>query len=208
MRNFRCFHSSRFCLILLIWLVKIQVVLSVNNYVQHFKHLLNEDSLLRSTLNLEYQYLYTTHGTEFKGGSLSLGCINKDLFIFGLGVEFSHSGFHNDNGWKLYNLNFVPVFVDFKLNLRKNSIVVPFLHTSEGISFNSYKKIRDNNIGKFYHVSENGFYVYAGTGISIRLCKYLNPIVEVGFKGYHMSFNNLHINPHGFTIRAGMSFNY
>lgn len=208
MRNFRCFHSNRICLIFLIWLIKIQVVLPANNDLPLFRNSSNYDSLLRSSINLEYQYLYTTHGTIFRGGSLSLSCIRNEVLFLGLGVEFAHSGFHNDNGWKLYNLNFLPVFVDFKLNLIKNNKVVPFLHTSEGISFNSYKKIRDNNVGKFYHVSENGFYVYAGTGISIRLCKYINPIIEVGFKGYHMSFNNLHINPHGFTIRAGITLNY
>jgi hypothetical protein len=183
-------------------LLKIQLVPAANYVFKPY-----EDSLSRKSVNIEYQILHTTHGTEFRGGSLSYNYIHN-LFMIGLGVEFSHSGFHNDNGWKLYNLNFVPVFVDFKLNLIKNNKVVPFLHTSEGISFNSYKKIRDNNVGKFYHVSENGFYVYAGTGISIRLCKYINPIIEVGFKGYHMSFNNLHINPHGFTIRAGITLNY
>lgn len=205
MRIISTSNCRRLCLLTVIWLVKLQVAAAINNEFSFFSNKFNKDSLHRHSLTLEYQYLYTTHGTVFRGGSLTLSCTHNDHFFLGPGVEFSHSDFHNDNGWKLYNLNFVPVFIDFKLFFLRNSIVRPFLHTSEGISFNSYKKERDNVPGIFYHMSENGFYVYAGTGIALRLIKHLNPVIELGFKGYHMSFNDLHINPHGLTIRAGIN---
>jgi len=154
----------------------------------------------------EFHGLHTTHGSNFSGKSIILNYQYSKTFYFGLGAEFSLATFHGDNGWNLHNLKFIPVFLDFKLSVTKNKLLVPFFHTSEGISFNNYKKEADNYNGKSYNVSEKGLYVYAGIGVLFKIRKYLKPIIDIGFKGYHMSFNNLDVNPHGLTFRFGLMF--
>ena len=154
----------------------------------------------------EYQILNSTHGTRFTGGDVMLEYCYSKSFIIGLGSEFSHSKFHNDNGWNLYNLKFLPVFLDFKWTLTEGKRVIPFFHNSEGISFVGYEKENAFTIDTPHHVAEKGFYFYSGVGILLRLKKHFTPIVDLGFKGYHMSFNNLDINPHGLTLRLGVIF--
>jgi hypothetical protein len=154
----------------------------------------------------EFQNLHSTHTTNFNGGSLIIDYQYSKTLYFGIGAEFSLAKFHGDNGWNLTNLKFFPLFIDFKLKLTRNSVLVPFFHSSEGISFNSYNKEDANSIGKPYNVAERGFYVYTGFGIIFRLSKYFEPIFDLGFKGYHMSFNNLDVNPHGLTMRLGLIF--
>lgn len=152
------------------------------------------------------QNLYSTHSTNFKGVGLVVSYLLSPVFAVGLGTEYSTCAYHFDNGWNLTNLRFLPVFLDARYDLKKKSFLTPFLHLSTGASFANYTKENINALGKFYHVSEQGLYLYSGAGISFRLGNYISTFVELGFKGYHMSFNALDVNPHGLTFRFGLEF--
>lgn len=155
---------------------------------------------------MEVQNLNSTHGTNFNGVDFALRYSVSPIFSIGVGAEYSHSGYHFDNGWNLTNLKFVPVYIDSKLDLTKHTIITPFLHLSSGISFADYTKEYFKKLGQFYPVSEKGLFLYSGTGLSFRISKYFATFIELGFKGYHMSFNALDVNPHGLTFRLGLEF--
>lgn len=155
---------------------------------------------------MEVQSLSSTHGTTFNGVDFVVSYPVSPSFSVGLGTEYSHTGYHFDNGWNLTNLKFVPVFIDSKLDLTKHTILTPFVHLSTGISFANYTKEDINQLGKFYPVSEKGLYLYSGIGLSFRISNYFATFIDLGFKGYHMSFNALDVNPHGLTFRFGLEF--
>ena len=157
-------------------------------------------------ITMEVQNLSSTHGTNFNGAGLIVSYPFSSSFSVGLGTEYSHSGYHFDNGWNLTNLKFIPVFMDSKLDLTKHTILTPFVHVSTGISFASYTKEDINELGKFYPVLEKGLYLYSGIGLSFRISNYFATFIDLGFKGYHMSLNALDVNPHGMTLRLGLEF--
>jgi hypothetical protein len=157
-------------------------------------------------ITMEVQNLSSTHGTNFNGADLIVSYPLSPSFFVGLGTEYSHTGYHFDNGWNLTNLKFIPVFIDSKLNLTKNTILTPFVHLSSGISFASYTMEDISALGKFYPVSEKGLYLYSGIGLSLKSSKYFATFIDLGFKGYHMSLNALDVNPHGLTLRLGLEF--
>lgn len=155
---------------------------------------------------VEIQDLHSTHSTNFNGAGLVVSYLLSPVFSVGLGTEYSTCAYHFDNGWNLTNLRFLPVFLDAKLDLTKNSILTPFLHLSTGTSFANYTKEDINALGKFRQVSEQGLYLYSGIGISFRLGNYTFTFIDLGFKGYHMSLNAMDVNPHGLTLRLGLEF--
>ena len=61
-------------------------------------------------------------------------------------------------------------------------------------------------MGTPYKVSEQGLYVYGGFGAIFRISNHFAPIVEIGFQGFNMSFNQLAVNPHGATIQIGFQW--
>jgi hypothetical protein len=85
----------------------------------------------------------------------------------------------------------------------KYKMFCPFFNLSEGISFINYKIEYYPGAGKLYNVSEKGEYLFAGFGCYIRINKYFSSVISIGFKGFHMSLNNLDVNPHGLTLRIG-----
>jgi hypothetical protein len=160
----------------------------------------------RIKLTLGIQNLFSTHGTNFKGAVIVVNYFFSPSLSIGLGAEYSYSGYHDDNGMNLYNLKFLPIFIDTKLNVTKNKKITPFVHLATGISFNSYRKEYINAPGIFYNVSEKGMYLYSGVGVSFKLWKCFSSFIDLGFKGFRMSFNDLDINPHGITLRLGLEF--
>jgi hypothetical protein len=48
--------------------------------------------------------------------------------------------------------------------------------------------------------------MYGGYGFQFRINRELSTLLEIGFKGFHMSFNALDVNPHGLTAKAGLVF--
>jgi len=155
---------------------------------------------------IELQNLNSTHGTNFKGADVVVSYQLSPSFSLGLGTEYSYTGYHFDNGYNLTKLKFLPVFADSKLELTKGRTITPFLHLSTGVSFANYYKEDVNTLGTLHHVSESGIYAYSGFGVSYKLGNSISTFIETGFKGFHMSFNALDINPHGLTFRLGFKF--
>ncbi len=152
------------------------------------------------------QDLHSTHATNFKGVELAENYHLSPKFSLGLGAEYSWCGYHFDNGYNLTDLRFLPVYADSKMNLTTGKAVTPFLHLSAGVSFANYKKQDAFSPGPITHVSEQGFYIYSGGGVSFKISRHLHSYFDLGFKGYHMSLNALDINPHGVTTKLGLEF--
>lgn len=152
------------------------------------------------------QNLFSTHGTNFKGAELVESYHLSQRFLLGLGVEYSHCGYHFDNGYNLTGLKFLPVYADSKMNLTTDKAVTPYLHLSAGLSFANYNRQDAVSPGPVTHISEQGFYMYSGGGISVKISGRFKAFADMGFKGYHMSLNALDINPHGFTAKLGLEF--
>jgi hypothetical protein len=152
----------------------------------------------------EFQIMETTHGTIFRGGNFVAGrSVSPKLFL-GAGAELSYCHYHNDNYWDLYNLYFLPIFIDARYNITQHSRVTPYLELSQGISFVNYKKESQLHLWNPYHVFETGYYMYGGGGVSIKISEHFKYIINCGFKAYHMSFNRLDVNPRGSTLRTGI----
>jgi hypothetical protein len=100
----------------------------------------------------------------------------------------------------------VPVFIDTRLLLRKSGKIVPYTRFSAGISFNTYTNKELETQRDPYTVSERGLYLLTDIGCAFNLHRYFTPIIELGLKGYHMSFNNLDVNPHGIVLTLGLMF--
>lgn len=156
------------------------------------------------TIFVGIQDLYSTHDTNFKGVEVVENYHLSPKFLLGLGVEYSHCGYHFDNGFNLTNLRFVPVFIDSKMNLTHDKVFTPYLHLASGVSFANYNKQDALTLGPTSHISEEGLYLYSGAGITFKIKHLAMAYFDLGFKGYHMSFNDLDVNPHGLTFKLGI----
>ena len=174
--------------------------------VRTFKSEIPNDSLRKTySYNLNYVDMRSTHQNHFRGANFMVWQKLKKNFSLGLGIEYAHSSFHGDNGYNLYNLTFIPVFLDVRYNFKTESRKFqPYLTIEPGLSFAKYKRENQNTGNVRIKISERGLYLYLGTGAKYQINKHLAPIVDFGFKGYKMSFNNLDINPHGIVLRAGL----
>lgn len=179
-------------------------------------HLNAQDTSKKSSLAIkekycvtaEFQTLRTTHATFFNGGDLTVGYFISQSLVMSVGVEYSYNYYHDDNGWDLYKLKMLPIFVDAKLLLKKGKRVTPFFQLSQGISIINYRKEDQLNIFTPYHVSETGYYIYGGTGVSIKIRGNISIQMGVGFKAFHISSNVLAVNPHGLTFRSGVAYRF
>ena len=170
-----------------------------------FQSKTNTSEIRKLFIATEFSTLYSTHHDYFTGGQLIVGYQYTPGFSFGLGTKFVYSKYHFDNTWQLHRLRFLPVFIDCRISKSRQTLFTPFLHFSQGVSFNSYLK-EDNTMGTPYKVSEQGLYVYGGFGAIFRISNHFAPIVEIGFQGFNMSFNQLAVNPHGATIQIGFQW--
>lgn len=158
------------------------------------------------TAQLMLEDMYSTHGTQFRGISGSLSKRFSTHFSLGAGVEYSHSPLHDDNGWELTKLNFLPVFISEQFHFLPDKKLAPYLRLRQGISFISYNREWQADRGMISHVRENGFYGYAGSGAVYKFSRKWSANVEGGLKAFHISTNNMDINPHGFTVGIGVNY--
>lgn len=149
--------------------------------------------------------LHSTHLNNFPG--VSAGVLKEvgRHWQMGGGLEYSWSPLHLDNGWTLTSLRFIPVYGDIRWMPFGRHLVSPYLRTSLGFSYNSYMKVDEFGRGP-YQVREGGFYTYGGMGACVHVMHKLTVLAELGAKGFRMSFNNLDVNPHGITGRAGLLY--
>lgn len=152
----------------------------------------------------EYQDLYTTHRDHFRGVSFIVAKAVSPWLRLGAGAEYSAHSYHFDNDWNLYHLHFIPVFVDEQLKLKNSRRLFPVIHLSEGLTYSSYQKEVIADPGRIQTIHEVGVYLYGGTGVTYRVSNKVGVSVEAGMKGFHNSFNDLDVNPHGITGRLGI----
>ncbi|ULQ51050.1 hypothetical protein [Flavihumibacter fluvii] len=155
--------------------------------------------------NVELQCLRSTHGNNFRGTSVA---VDKSISVplsIGLGIEYTYTPTHLDNGWNLSNLNFLPVYAEERWQFKPLNATHAFVHFSEGISFMRYdKSIPDSNVPK-HTLHESGFYGYAGLGLLWKLGRRNHLLTELGIKSFKITTNNLDVNPHGLTFRMGLA---
>ncbi len=121
------------------------------------------------------------------------------------GVEFSFARFHNDNEWDLYNLRFVPIYVNEQIDLRKNGNFRPFVRFRQGVTLTTY--LREDAAHMVPHrITEAGLYLSGGLGFTQSITERLGVMSEVGFKGFQMSLNAFEVNPHGANFRLGLIY--
>ena len=165
---------------------------------------------------VDAQELITTHSTFFAGTSFTLNYPVSDVCSLGLGIEYSHSNFHDDNGWNITKLNFIPVYIDTKVNLANRGKFTPHAQLSTGITFKNYQKVWSDHPSPsyanrykvpptgVYNISEVGWYLYSGIGASFKVNKKLSTYFDIGIKAFHMSWNPWEINPRGLTMKLGI----
>ena len=170
---------------------------------------LDIDSTVNKKINLivEYQFLRSTHSTYFKGGNIIIAKNISKRSSLGLGAEYAYCPAHGDNGYFLYNLNLIPVFVDYRYSLLKQSKIKPYLQADLGYSFVKYREVSLSPPYAERYVKEGGIYLKGAIGASYRINKFITPIISLGFKGFHNSLNDLDINPHGIVMSAGLNIN-
>ncbi|MDQ2752253.1 MAG: porin family protein, partial [Bacteroidota bacterium] len=151
-----------------------------------------------------YQLLHSTHRTNFNGVSVDANHQFTKRFSAGIGVQYAATPKHPDNGWQLTHLHLLPVYANGIYTFNTNHIVQPYLHTEAGISFNHYYKRNAAASLSPFAVSETGLYLSENVGVRFALWQQTHLFVEAGYKGYKHSFNALDVNPHGFTVRAGI----
>lgn len=147
--------------------------------------------------------LFTTHYTCFFGGTIIVDYNLSTVLKLGVGLEFAHCKIHDDNGYELHNVNYWPIYLDSKLDVFRATNVTIFAHLSTGISFGSYTKEYPGTLIAPVNISSQGLYLYTGIGYSFKIYHYLQPVMEFGFKGFNLTFNQLDVNPHGLTLRVG-----
>lgn len=156
-------------------------------------------------LSLQYEQLYSTHSNWFYGFNITQYKNISNHFSVGAGIEYSHAPLHNDNDWVLTKLQFVPLFVDMKYQFHPGKKLIPYLHLAQGISFNSYMK-QDYPAQMPYKVKEAGYYAAGRIGLSTKINPVITATVEMGMKAFHISGNDMDVNPHGITGSIGLLF--
>lgn len=168
----------------------------------------HNDAAGKVKLTAAFHELRSTHGDFFTGESITVSKVLMPHWEVGAGIEHSYNPYHDDNGWKLYRLRFVPVYGDVKYRFLCGKRVVPFLHASVGWCFVNYDKQPDPGVKKIFHISESGLFVWAGGGAEFLIDRHWGLLAEGGIKNFHLSYNELEVNPHGIGGRIGVSFRF
>ncbi len=166
------------------------------------------DSLNKAGFRLStaFELLRSTHSNLFYAPSLKATYLFRNGWETGVGIEYSTSPIHRDNGYILRKVHFLPVYANLKYNFNRAKKVNIYAETSVGHSFNKYHRAEDREPQKQKKIKEGGVYVYTGVGTKYALARQTDLFFAVGFKGYNMSTNSLDINPHGISFTLGLSF--
>ncbi|MET4083220.1 hypothetical protein ABIB40_003189 [Pedobacter sp. UYP30] len=152
-----------------------------------------------------FELMRSTHSNLFYAPSLKANYLFENGWEPGIGIEYSTTPVHHDNGFVLRKIHFLPVFANLKYNFNTKKIVKLYAETSLGYSFNKYDRATDQEPHKQRKIKEGGVYFYTGLGTKYALSEKADIFFAVGFKGYKFSTNNLDINPHGVSFTLGFS---
>lgn len=172
------------------------------------QNLATTESLWQRGVSYEvgWQEMYSTHDNFFHGFDTGVGFRFSPRFRIGVGVEFSYTHYHKDNGWKLYNLKFLPIYLYEQIDLRKKGNFRPFIRFRQGITPTTYLREDAAHLDNPYRITEAGLYLSGSLGFTQIITKHVGIIGEAGFKGFQMSFYPLEVNPHGANFRLGLIF--
>ncbi len=155
-------------------------------------------------IGAEYNYLYSTHSTKFRGPTI---LVDKDLnkhWAVGVGVGYNTCPYHPDNGLDLKDIKLIPVFANAQYTFSRNKIFAPYAILKTGVTFMNYEKKQETSSGAYNKVKEAGLYTYLGGGTNLNINKLFQLYLNIGLVGYKMSFNDLDINPHGVAGNIGL----
>ena len=166
------------------------------------------DSLPENThsFSIKYVDMISTHKNRFRGANIMLSEKISNNLNWGVGIEYSYGSSYSDEYFNLHNLSYIPIFFDLTYKIKTTNKLKPFVSVDPGLSFANYNLEMKNELNKKILIRELGFYLYTGVGLKYQIDNRLSTVIDFGFKGYKMSFNNLDMNPHGFVIRAGLVF--
>lgn len=151
------------------------------------------------------EVLRSTHSNVFLAPTLKINYLFKNGLEPGIGIEYSTSRIHHDNGYILRKVHFLPIYANLKYNFKSSKKLSLFVETSVGHSFNKYHRATDKEPNKQRKIQEGGIYLYSGLGTKYAITERNIIFFAVGFKGYKFSTNNLDINPHGISFTLGFS---
>lgn len=157
-------------------------------------------------LSPAFELMRSTHSNLFYAPSLKVNYLFSNGLEPGIGIEYSTSSIHHDNGYVLRKVHLLPVYGNLKYNFNSNKKLSLFTELSIGHSFNRYHRATDSQPHIQKKITEGGIYMYTGLGTKYAITKNANVFFAVGFKGYKFSMNDLDINPHGLSFMLGCSF--
>lgn len=155
-------------------------------------------------IGAEYNYLYSTHSTKFRGPTI---LADKDLnkhWAVGIGIGYNTCPYHPDNDYDLKDLKLVPIFASVQYTFSRNKLFDPYAIFKTGVSVMSYNRKEENAKTPFQKIHDTGWYTYLGGGTYVNVSSKFQLYVNVGLIGYKMSFNDLDINPHGVAGNIGL----
>ena len=153
-----------------------------------------------------YNYLYSTHGTKFRGFGINIEAPLSARVQAGLGIERIYCPYHYDNGWNLSDLHLVPLYGMIRYHITEGGRIRPYVKAALGISFMRYNQQKARTTEPTVSIHSSGLYCYGGPGTTVAIKKGIYFFVEMGLVGYKMSFRALDINPHGVTGKTGVLF--
>lgn len=165
------------------------------------------DSLKKEGFRLSpaFELMRSTHSNLFSAPSLKANYLFENGLEPGIGIEYSTSPIHHDNGYILRKVHFLPVFANLKYNFNREKKLRFYAETSVGYSFNQYHRATNREPKKQKRIKEGGVYIYTGIGTKYAVSNRADLFFAVGFKGYKFSTNDLDINPHGISFTLGLS---
>ncbi len=168
------------------------------------------DSLWNKKLSVitEYQYFRTVHHSRFDGAYAFLDYNVSANLAMGLGIAYTYSNLHIDNGYNLRHVKVLPVLADFRYVPFSSWKVCPFAVADIGYStFLKYEQEDPTRVTATVNMTDHGLYTYGGVGILVKINHQFTLFTTAGFTGMHMSFNNLDVNPRGMSNQFGVKIN-
>lgn len=153
-----------------------------------------------------YSYLYSTHGTKYRGFGINVETSLSNRSQVGLGIERIYCPYHYDNGLNLSNLHLVPIYAMIRYNIFISRWLQPYFKVAIGVTFMGYEEQKAHTAEVVVKRSTTGVYNYGGLGTTIVLKKGIDFFIDMGMVGYKMSWNALDINPHGVAGKTGLLF--
>ena len=152
-----------------------------------------------------FELMRSTHSNLFYSPSFKANYLFENGWEPGIGIEYSSTLKHGDNGFVLTKVHLLPIYGNLKYNFLGDSKFRGYVETSIGHSFNRYNRASDREPAKQVRIRETGLYLYTGVGTKYAISKHVDIFLAAGFKGYKFTTNDLDVNPHGLSFTLGVT---